>query len=447
MKKNVIFLWLIIFLLALDVQATHIIGGEITYNRQANNSYCFQIKLYTDPTSPADSPTLDLFLGDGGSILVQRTSRVVISPFATISVYETCHTYTNSGSYRVSITEANRQGNSTNLGNSVNQGFFLESFVLVNNATIINYSPEFIAEPIFQAIVKKNFRYNLTAYDKEGDSLSYALITPRINASQNASPYFIPDDFKINPISGEISWNPEQVGRYNFAILVSKWRNGIRLGYVIREISIIVIDRISGGRLAKIEDSNVDLSNPNGVRIEPGQTVQWRVILDAVASSINQLFGASEIINNQIVTYGGSNPINGNFVWQPEARHVRRMPYLVVFRTIVDNVSLDKTILLYVGSPVLNPDEIVAANDESEYKQKIKVFPNPVNDKIKFKFDFSPQNLQLTISDQTNQFKYNVSNIVENEVHVDLQNFKSGVYFYQIRQGQKLIYQGKFIKQ
>lgn len=247
--KKIFFLFLF-SVLSINTFATHVIAGEITYTHVTGYTFKISINIYTNTdllTTQADRCELFVYFGDGDSAVAPRVNGPSIlcttadgEAFATHlkkNIYETTHTYPGFGLYTITMEDPNRELGICNIPNSVDQSFYIESTIYPNITT--NNSARFIATPIFYAYVGVPYTQNVTAYDPDGDLLTYELVSCKGANGQLITGYSYPPGFSIDINSGDITWNtPTTICKYNFAVKVKKWRNGYMIGYVIRDFQI-----------------------------------------------------------------------------------------------------------------------------------------------------------------------------------------------------------------
>ncbi|HXH18105.1 MAG TPA: hypothetical protein VNJ07_03390, partial [Chitinophagales bacterium] len=262
---------LIFFLLAFfNSFATHNRAGEIRYRVLSYLTFQVTIITYTKASSTqADRDTLTLDWGDGTFEKVLRSNGpvgangvpqgVILPGNHDIKYNEYAsapHTYAGPlPFYIISVTDPNRIADIINIngGASVNIQFYIEDTLRIFNPTFVglNNSPILLYPPIDFACVNDTFFHNPTAFDPDGDSLSYQLVEPLWQQGFPVPNYQYPDEiapginnqFTINAVTGEIIWaTPQRKGTYNIAILITEYRNSIPIGTVLRDMQIIVED-------------------------------------------------------------------------------------------------------------------------------------------------------------------------------------------------------------
>ncbi len=132
---------------------------------------------------------------------------------------------------------------------------------LDNQSAPGNSGPFFTFKPVPYLCATQTYNYNNGAIDPDGDSLSYASVTPQngntgctsgpgngpivlnpafpaYNANTNPMPNTA---FNVNPTTGLVTINPSQVDAYVLTIEIKEWRNGINVGTVFRDIQVAVV--------------------------------------------------------------------------------------------------------------------------------------------------------------------------------------------------------------
>lgn len=252
MKQLKIFLFLFLMSVSSAVFATHNRAGEITYRFiGANNTdlkYEVTITTYTKTTSfQADRESLDsVYFGDGTApVSFPRISKTNIPNDISINIYRNQHTYSGSGVFLIHFTDPNRNEGVVNIPNSVYVPFYLETQLVINaNLGATNNSPVLTYPPIDRGCVNRIFIHNANAYDPDGDSLSYGLVVCGGLGGQPIPGYIFPPApvrFDINPVTGDLTWDsPQDTGEYNVAFHIYQWRRGAMIGYVRRDMQILI---------------------------------------------------------------------------------------------------------------------------------------------------------------------------------------------------------------
>jgi len=250
--KKCCLVFIFFFLAFTDAWATHNRAGQITYKfigqLTPNPVWTFRITIttFTKTSSyQADRPSLDtVYLGD-----TQTPEQFLRDTFIDLpndirkNTYTKDHTYNGNGSYLIHFTDPNRNANVNNIPNSVAVPFYLETLLIINPFVGANNSIQTKYDPIDQGCINRIYVHNPFAFDIDGDSLSYQLVECK---GVNGSPivgYTYPsasNSFTLDQ-DGYLTWDsPMQTGEYNVAFLIIEWRNGHMMGYVTRDMQILI---------------------------------------------------------------------------------------------------------------------------------------------------------------------------------------------------------------
>ncbi len=242
------------------VSATHIRGGELSYENISGLTYQFTFVGYRDQDG--------VLFGQGrfdfgdGTIFGDEENETI--PWEMMEEmggglqrweFILTHTYSGAGAYIASYTEDFRSDGINNISNSVNSPFHLQAFVVLD-PTIPNSSFKTETPPNFTAISGEIFNLNQVRTDPEGDSLTYRLIAPLSGKGDGVDDYLFPNDsrfyddgepglLEIDQFTGNLTWEvPDLTDDYTFVLKVDEWRNFngefVFVGYSLTEVSINV---------------------------------------------------------------------------------------------------------------------------------------------------------------------------------------------------------------
>ena len=376
MKKPLLLLFSLLGM-AFSAYATHIRGGEITASRRPNSTstFDFVLTVYTDTSSPVDDTTLRLFFGDGDGSF-QESPRYVpaillVGKGTHINIYHYSHTYAAPGQYTVYHYKEFRNERIRNIGPTPTATYFyVETQITIspsidqgqtNNSPVLNSFAVDIA-PLGQVYVN-----NPAAFDPDGDSLSFELIPSRNflpgSAASGAGvpipipPYEFPnisagglDSARNGPATmtidvhkGLTRWDvPNLEGGYNVAIAIYEWRYGRRIGYVIRDLQIIVQDVRNHRPFITIPQDTCVLANDS---LKKGIVGHDPDATDKLAiTAAGGLFNISPVANRASISYHPpvlddpaaiilqGNPAHTLFQWRPGCAQVRIQPYDATFK-------------------------------------------------------------------------------------------------------------------
>ncbi|MGH1339485.1 MAG: PKD domain-containing protein [Aureispira sp.] len=279
-------------LLPLDsLRATHIVGGEMTYTCLGNNRYEVALTIFRDcengnPNAYFDDPAfVGIFNARTGAYLA--TEQLFFSgQDDTLNLAEVNPCYTLNDDVCIHTTTYRRQ---------VSLGFTPDGYHLVyqrccrNNVITnivlpgatgatydvvisgvalasCNSSPQFRDWPPFFICQGSSINYDNSATDINGDSIAYSLYAPYQGAStanpvpnQPQGPPFLAvnwiapygtnnmlgggaiDPFRIDPVTGQLSGTPPNLGIFVVGICAKEYRNGQLIGEVRRDFQYEVV--------------------------------------------------------------------------------------------------------------------------------------------------------------------------------------------------------------
>jgi len=355
-----IVLCLICFFTFKTAYGTHFKAGFITGKRLTSfpNTFQFTLTIYLDSMSVFlySTPYYDLHqtyatldFGDGTqSPSTHYDSEVSIGNNTLRNIYTFTHTYGNSSQpfFTVSYGGDDRNQGIRNISNPLDDAFFIQTEIYINPLIGTENLPQITNPPIDIAMAGQLFTYNPGVYDTNGDSISYGLGAPLIEAGVDVPGFQLPSAyggvFTLDSITGTLTWNvpPQPIGSdivtggdlYNFAILIYKWRNNRVIGVVEEDIQLLVLpDKIKPPVLTIPPDTcvvagtliskNVSAADPNGFTVSLTATGGPFAV---TSPSIPATFP---------ITSSAAGLTTGQFNWQTNCNDVRQQPYEVIYRT------------------------------------------------------------------------------------------------------------------
>ncbi|MCB9224611.1 MAG: gliding motility-associated C-terminal domain-containing protein [Crocinitomicaceae bacterium] len=335
------FIYTLLLLLSFNTAlATHNRSGSITYRHVSGYTYAFTVTTCTKSSSEADRPQLEINWGDGTSDTIDRDPNIDFN-FAydvQINKYYGTHTFTGPANYIVSVEDPNRNAGVLNITNSVDKVFCIQTELVIspfignpNNSLVIEDCPC----PEF-ACLQKKYCYNLSAYDPDGDSLSYSLVPCRgEDCLEMSIPeiYQYPDDvgggiMTIDPVSGTLCWDaPQFQGEFNLAIKIKEWRNGFYIGSVIQDMQLTV-------RSCNNDPPIIDEVADTCVFAGTNVNIPF-VAHDPNAGDIVTIRGTGSIFNvgnnpAVFVDSSSADTVVGYFQWDPECNEATGSYYTVI---------------------------------------------------------------------------------------------------------------------
>lgn len=331
--------------------ATHNRAGEITYKQLSALQYEFTLTTFTDVSNAgnADRPTATLLYGDGTQEERPRIEKDLVGPFIQRNRYKFIHTFPGYSNYIISYQDPNRNNNVQNMLNSINTAFYVETELVINPFIGFNNSPVLLLEPIDVGGLNKLFIHNPNAYDIDGDSLSFKLVSCKQDVGEDVYGFKIPDvangfasiKFEIDPVTGQLTWeNPIKLGLYNIAIMVEEWRyiaknkKYLRIGYIVRDMQIEIINTDNNPPIiTPIKDTCIIAGTSFNLQIAASDPDNDRITLSATGGPFE--LGTPDTVIFPQNTNGIGNVVQ-DFYWKTSCQTIRKQPYQIVFKA-VDN--------------------------------------------------------------------------------------------------------------
>ena len=358
MKRKLLLVIGFLFCFAFTAKATHQRAAEITYTWLGGNAYEFTLTCYTYTPSPAGLQR-DSLLVQWGDGLEEYIPRVVLQNLGedyTLNVYKQIHNYSSSGTYTISMEDANRNFGVINVPNSVMVPMHIETELVINPFLGYNNSVQLLNAPVDKGCVGKLYLHNPSAYDPDGDSLSYRLVTCKGQDGIEIPGYTLPQAslaFVIDSVTGELRWDaPLMQGEYNVAIMVEEWRHGVKIGSVVRDMQILI--SACDNDLPQIQcddhyclvageqlDFVISASDPNGDNVTL-----------TVSGAPLELAISPAMVNPE--TAFGMHP-EMEFLWNTTYAHIRNTPYQLVVHAKDDDTPVSLTNVKTVTINVMAP--------------------------------------------------------------------------------------------
>ncbi|MBN8697453.1 MAG: gliding motility-associated C-terminal domain-containing protein [Bacteroidetes bacterium] len=271
MTKKIQFLFVVLFIgiLSKSTFASHIAGGEITYNCLGNNQYEINLNLFVDCAgfNPGATQTVSFTSTCGGTatltvnVTPQSTNGLEISQLCQAQLPQsTCSGGTLPGmwvfNYTGIVTLAppcdtwTMSWQTCCRNNAVTNVTPNNSYIeatLNSGTAACNSSPSFTAQPIPYVCANQPVSYSYGVIENDGDSLFYSIVPALENSGLPCTyiaPYTgtspIPGIF-IDPNTGLLTFTPTTIGNFVVAVLVQEYdSNGNLVGSVMRDIQFVV---------------------------------------------------------------------------------------------------------------------------------------------------------------------------------------------------------------
>ena len=338
------------------LNATHNRAGEITYVQISDLTYEITITTFTYTLSLADRPTLDVEWGDNSISTAPRISMLTLPNFYRRNVYKKIHTFPGPGIYKIVVQDPNRNAGVLNIPNSVNVVFSISTILTVNPAMGRDNTPVLLNPPYDKAAYHYLFIHNPSAFDPDGDSLSYKLTVCTREDGKPIVGYTLPPatrSIRVDSISGDLIWDtPADTGKFNVAMDIEEWRNGKKIGIVER-------------------DMQIEVYNTNNKPPVNGPLKDYCV---EAGDSINFLYTATDP-NKDFLTLHSTSGVytlascpaqftkvdsvagfaSSRFRWKTCFEAVRKQPYNVIFKADDSNADVRLSAISNINIRVLGP--------------------------------------------------------------------------------------------
>jgi hypothetical protein len=412
MQTRLFFRWLagLAFCLAgLTAQASHILGGDISYSPVTTGTarYHITVRLYRDVTG-VDQPQTTLKCSRNGCEtaatgsftrqlqLSERRPGTSLGCYGSYSyeilLYETEEDLP-AGQWTLSVYAENRAPGILNMANSSAQTFYVSSFL--DNAVVRqNSSPRFLSTLLPYLCGNSAQRYSFSAFDAEGDSLTYSLVQPQGGSSYlnpcgadiagELAPYF-----KLDKATGGLTTQegPVRAGRYTMAARVNEYR---RVGGTWQLVGGVTRD-VSYAAYASTNKSPSFTGLTLGSAATPQPVEQ--LIQVKPGQSISLLLSAADPDAGQAITFSSQAPdvipglrvasvgtTQARLTWQvPTDLPLGRYTATVA---VVDNAcplhaSEEQTLRFMVTNQVLAT--------QAAYATPAAAFPTPFREQVQFR--------------------------------------------------------------
>jgi gliding motility-associated-like protein len=351
------FLLVLVSLLCVNIKATHNRAGEITYVQISDLTYEITLTTFTYTLSFADRPKLDIEWGDNTTSTADRISKTTLPNYYQKNVYKIIHTYPGPGVYKIVVQDPNRNAGVKNIPNSVNVVFSISTILIANPAMGRNSTPVLLNPPYDKAAFGHVFIHNPAAYDPDGDSLSYSLTTCTREDGKPIENYTLPPathSIRVDSISGDLIWDtPADTGKFNVAMEIQEWRNGKKIGVVVRDMQIEVYNTNNKPPVnSQLRDYCVEVGVPVDFIFSSTDVNKDKIALQATSGVFN--------IADCRATFTKLDSVPGfasaRFRWVPCFQAVRHQPYNVIFKADDQNSDvrlsdIDNMNIRVIGPP------------------------------------------------------------------------------------------------
>tara|TARA_R110002012_G_scaffold79089_2_gene201427 strand:- start:65794 stop:68586 length:2793 start_codon:yes stop_codon:yes gene_type:complete len=426
--KKITLFTILIFCTLGETLATHIRAGEITARRVgcSGREYEFTLTAYRDTGSDILFGNGEFKFGDGESIMLNPdgfSRKEIIDDEIELVEFKITHNYSADGNYNVSYVEDFRNVGIINMSNSGAVSFYVETLIRIDPFFGCNDTPIFLIPPVDKGAIGVLFYHNPGAFDINGDSIAFKMVTPQsrqgVNVPNFRSPEIAaggldsqqedPATLTLDEVLGDLIWDaPGLKGEFNVAFIAEEWRKIAGewrfLGSVTRDMQIIVDET---------DNDPPELQIPLDTCVEAGTLLEAEIIAtDPNPESLVRIegFGGPFVLSPPAVLSPTSNdffesPAISNFSWQTDCSHIREDPYLVRFKATDSGPGIRLTTFETWSVTVVppSPKNVVA---ESKPQRSIEISWDEYNcgnaEVVQVyrrvdSFEFEPENCEIGI--------------------------------------------------
>jgi gliding motility-associated-like protein len=416
-KKSIILKTLILFSFLLfnsSSRASHMIGGYMSYEYinvlpNGNLRYLVKYHIFRDCINGinlSNNLKLAVYYNSGEKRLnfvqnVSLVSKRIVNPPGSIEcafyrdricveygVYQAFIDLEESNTGYILLYQECCRNIQTNLMNSDNQGQVYTA--QIPNTQLRNSSPQFSGIPSPFMCATDTTDFSFSAYDKDGDVLSYKFVRPyRGNSSPNNSvpnpeirfpnniqevqyspgyneniPFGITGYQTINSLNGMTNFMSPNSGSYVVAVEVTEKRNGVTLSKIRMDLQILVYNCPNNNKpilsnLTDIDKKYYEITSGEQlcIDIESKDPDNNIVFLNAHGEPLgdNSFSGTRASFSDTF----GNGRIVSRFCWTPDCNHYREEPYILKFLS-TDNGCPSKLSVMFIDIKV---NKFIGAKD------------------------------------------------------------------------------------
>lgn len=345
-------LFFLLLLASISGNASHLRTGEISYIPVPGQprTYDITVTLYLNNSVNSDQAWIYLFFGDNTpivQIIRSNGSGQNLPGLSTNkSIYTIRHTYSKDGKYIIytalDIRNYGRNTGIVNIPNSLDYRMYLSALLTIDSSFPPISSPFLSFPPIDNGCINKTYKINPGAIDQ--DLLRFQLLRCQ-TANDLNNPvgidipgYKYPNEldpsgrtlFTMDSLTGIITWDkPTMIGEYNIAFKIKKYRNGVMIGYVIRDMQVTI---------APCPNNPPVIDRVPNICIQAGTPLTYKITSkdpDNDTLTFTSTGGPYEVaINKATYTPQGTTigSTTGVFNWNTISIHFTKNPYQVYYK-------------------------------------------------------------------------------------------------------------------
>lgn len=330
---------LIVFCCTSQTKASHIAGGDITWECLGDGSYRFRLVVYRDCAGlvQLDPPVLNVSNHPTvNTIGLHQVDNYDISHLCNFGTPVNCSSATNGtvGALEKYVFESNPiflGSNPPAAGWIFTYDACCRNYAIINIVDAGNYgvtfrakmygnshgnpcldsSPQFAENPFFMGCANTPMIGYNYAVDPDGDSLSYSWapalhdfygnyvegVNPAVLAMDTGYTYYSPFPdasfnpnnvpVELDPVTGIMTFTSSTLGTFVYVIKVSSWRNGELVSEVYREIQAIIVSCNEIGPAVAVQPPFYHTGSQSWVyedTVTAGDLVNVNIVADALGN-------------------------------------------------------------------------------------------------------------------------------------------------------------------
>lgn len=355
MKKSILIVFLISSFLSIThaVRATHLTGGDITYECVGQDSFLVTITLFRDCSGATAPPSTNIELNSSCGVL---TTQTLVKQPTVLDVSQICPSMTgmstcNGGSlfglqahYYSSIVVLSAACSSWTISNAIccrsnsiinlnNPGGLFTGLSATLNSGLFpcNSSPYFTDLGVPTIYNNQTSEFNLGAIDPDGDSLVYVL-TPGYESITSVVPYAAGYSYAqplggssvlLDSQTGQLSLSPTALGVFVVNVSVEEYdiATGVLKGTVRRDFQVKVITinqntpQFVGSGMTNLGDGTISSESLIACL---GDSLDFNISISDldVSDTISLTHNVYAVLDSSaVVTISGTNPVSVNVKW------------------------------------------------------------------------------------------------------------------------------------
>ena len=433
-----------------DSFATHIIGGTLTYEHLGGNTYNIMLRLYKDCPSTSFPATVSIEVHDSNGVYLsainipfpgstQIPNNIPCVSSTGICVQEAVYSIVvnnlpaRPGGYHLYTQMCCRSASILNIVNPLNTGDSWNTFIPDGTIYLQNSSPQWTGPLPIMGCTTVPLTLSFSASDADGDSLVHSWYTPYRGSDAPPPTYpgnwiaFLPITWQsgysqnnpcggpnwiINPTTGAVTGTPPNIGTYIIGVKVEEYRNGIKIGEIVRDWNFSVVNCIAPVAAFTTQDTICLGQTSSFANASSGDsTYYWDfgVPISTVATST---------FSNPAFTYTSAGTYIVTLVINPGQGFCADTTY--------DTISVQVC---------MNVNELKQA--------EIILFPNPADDEIYFSLNrFGEGEINLSLTDITGKIIYSQKYFsLSGKISgmISLVGISKGIYFFKVQNANQLL--------